>query len=213
VAAVSSLLRPVGPHPASVYWWRRALFGLAVLAVLALLWWALSALTGGDGDATTSPAPTESAQTAPTPSATPSASAEPTSTATPASGECTDDELTLDVLTDRTEYASDQDPRLTLRVVNSSERTCERDLGQAELELQVRSGDQVVWSSDHCNPGGDPEVVSLAPGDGERVTVLWDRARSAEGCPDDLGDVDAGDYVAVARVGSLNSSESAFNLQ
>jgi hypothetical protein len=211
VAAVSSLLRPVGPHPASVYWWRRLLFLIAVVVVLALLWWALSALTGGDGEATTSPAPTESAT--PSASATPTESTEPSATATSASAECADDELTVDVLTDRTEYASDQDPRLTLRVVNSSERTCQRDLGQAALELQVRSGDQVVWSSDHCNPGGDPKVVSLAPGDGERVTVLWDRGRSADGCPDDLGDVDPGDYVAVARVGSLNSSESAFTLQ
>ena len=212
---MSSLLRPVGPHPASVYWWRRLAFLVAVIVVLALLWWLISALTGGDGDATTAPAPSESTEATPTPTpaATPTASAEPTATTTPGSGECADDELTLDVLTDRTEYAANQDPRLTLRVVNSSARTCERDVGQAALELQIRSGEQVFWSSDHCNPGGDPDVVSLAPGDGERVTVLWDRGRSAEGCPDDLGDVDAGDYVAVARVGSLNSSESAFTLQ
>jgi len=210
---VSSLLRPVGPHSASVYWRRRLLFLVAVIVVLALLWWLISAVIGGDGDATTAPAPSESAAATPTPAATPTASAEPSATTTPASAECADDELTLDVLADRTEYAADQDPRLTLRVVNSSQRTCERDVGQAALELQVRSGEQVVWSSDHCNPGGDPEVVSLAPGDGERVTVLWDRGRSAEGCPEGLGDVDPGDYAAVARVGSLNSGESAFTLQ
>src|SRR5690606_6740436 len=58
VAVMSSLLHPVGPEPASVYWRRRIVVILGVVVVLGLLWWLIS--PGGSSApvaATASPTP------------------------------------------------------------------------------------------------------------------------------------------------------------
>jgi hypothetical protein len=100
-----------------------------------------------------------------------------------------------------------------LRVVNNGTTACRRDVGQAALELRVQAGEQREWSSDDCNPGGDPNVKTLQPGAAESVTVTWNRLRSAPGCPDGLGAAPPGDYQAFARAGTLTSTGAAFTLE
>jgi hypothetical protein len=121
--------------------------------------------------------------------------------------------LAITVRTDKASYAPGQDPLITLKVTNSSSAACRRDLGSAALELQVKAGTVREWSSDDCNPGGNPKLVTLQPGDSESVTVTWNRLRSAPGCPDGLGAAPPGAYESIGRAGTLVGGQADFRLE
>lgn len=226
---MSSLLRPVGPLPAAVYWRRRAAALLLLMLVVALLWWLIGALFGsGGGDAgqpvagnDASSSPTATVSTGPSPSvspaSSPAASASGTAAASPSASTevplCPDSALTISVRTDKASYAPGQEPLITLKVTNSSSAACRRDLGSAALELQVKAGTVREWSSDDCNPGGAPKIETLQPGDSDSVTVTWNRLRSAPDCPEGLGAAPAGAYQAIGRAGTLIGGQADFRLE
>ena len=203
-------MRPVGPHSPGVYWFRRLLVLVVVLLVIALVWWLFFKDDGSEPAAPVA-APTTSS---PTPSPTPT----PTKTRTPKTTEpaaplCEDDAIEVTVETDETSYPPDQEPTFTLAVKNTSAKACSRDVGQSALELRVSSGGQLVWSSDHCNPGGEERIQTLEPDDRFVQSVEWARATSAEGCPTPADSAEAGDYQVVARNLEIISEPAAFTLQ
>ncbi len=209
--------RPVGPEPAQTYWLRRAVLAAAVLLVVVLLLQLLG--RGGDDDrlaqepgdvaATTTP------RTLPTPgpsastSADPGASPDPSASATP----CADDALTVEAgATDESYEVGDQ-PRLELRITNTGSAPCSRDLGSAQVELQVVSGSDRIWSSDDCASGGEADVKVLQPGQAETSTVTWQGTRSLPGCQGDDEPADAGTYRVIGRVGELREEGGSFRLE
>ena len=209
--------RPVGPEPAQTYWLRRAVLAAAVLLVLVLL---LQLLPGGDDDdrlaqspadvpASATPGPTPSAST--DPSADPSATPDPSASASAAP--CGDDVLSVEAVATDESYAVGEQPRLELRITNTGTTPCSRDLGQAEVELQVVSGDDRIWSSDDCAPGGEADVTVLQPGEAETSTVTWPGTRSLPGCQGDDEPADAGTYRVNGRVGELREDGGSFVLE
>lgn len=217
---MSSLLRPVGPQPARVYWVRRLLVAVVVLGLVAVLWaWWGGRSSGDDVVAEPNPsgsaAPTEPGSGSPTPSAEPSGTTTETgSPSTPASKECDDSEIAVTVRTDRPTYTPEQNPNFAIIVTNTGTRTCERNVGQDALELTVRTakGD-AVWSSDDCSPGGDPQVKALAPGEAVDEVVNWPRRTSKPGCPSPAGTAEAGQYQLTGRAGTASSTPVDFTLQ
>ena len=209
--------RPVGPEPAQTYWLRRAVVAAAVLLVVVLLLQLLQQLGGGDGDedrlsqrgttasASPDPVPTPDASA----SATPDPSASPTASAAP----CTDDVLQVVAAASDESYAVGEQPRLELRITNSGATPCSRDIGQASVELQVVSGEDRIWSSDDCAPGGEPDLAVLQPGAVETSTVTWPGTRSLPGCQGDDEPADAGTYRVVGRVGEKREQGEKFVLQ
>ena len=208
--------RPVGPEPAQTYWLRRAVLAAAVLLVLVLL--LLQLLGGGDDDdrlaqqrpsaaASATPGPTPPASTSADPSATPDPSA--SASAAP----CGDDVLSVEAVATDESYAVGEQPRLELQVTNTGTAPCSRDLGQAEVELQVVSGDDRIWSSDDCAPGGETDLTVLQPGEAETSTVTWPGTRSLPGCQGDDEPADAGTYRVTGRVGELREDGSSFVLE
>ncbi len=219
-----SVLRPVGPLPARVYWVRRAL--AVVVAVLALLAasWAWGAVTGGGDDGTpsaTGPSPTSSGSVSPSPSSSPSVSPEPsasvsaspspkpTASGTPA---CADDDITVTAAVGSTTYPAGQDPRFTVKVVNTSKKACTRDVGQRAMEVRVSQGETLIWSSDHCAPGGGANVITLGPGKAYTTSVVWSRTLSEKGCPTDQPPAPAGTYALTGRNLKIVSEPVAFAL-
>lgn len=208
--------RPVGPEPAQTYWLRRAVLVAAALLVVLLL---AQLLGGGDddrlaqspADATASPSveplPTPGASASTDPSATPdpsaSASAEP----------CDETALSIEAGAADESYAVGEQPKLELRITNSGPAPCSRDLGQAQVELQVVSGDDRIWSSDDCASGGEAEVTVLQPGQAETSTVTWPGTRSEPGCQGDDEPADAGTYRVVGRVGDTLEEGGSFVLE
>ena len=200
--------RPVGPEPASTYWQRRAVFALGAVLLLALLTWLLT--RGGDDSDSLAQAPAPSA--APTASSSPSASvtASPTTSATPAATACAADALEVEASADADSYRVGASPRLSLSVKNTGAAACTVDLGQANVELVVFSGDDRIWSSDDCASGGGRAVTMLQPGKGQVQRVTWNGRRSQPGCKGEKARAQAGTYRVSGRVGQLRTEGEVF---
>lgn len=176
---------------------RRRLAALVVLVlIVALLWWAVSAviglLSGGDQQ---QPG-TEAGQTQPAASATDTAPPAPTpepEAPEPTPTEhveetpqvCTGTEVQVTAIVDAETYGPDQKPQLSMKLTNRAAKPCVIDVGTATQEYTIKSGEDVIWVSTHCQKNGKPQVVQLEPG--KEVTsppIEWVRERSA---PDTCG--------------------------
>lgn len=207
-------MRPVGPLSPGVYWFRRLLIAGVVVLVLALVWWLF--FRGDDGTtAATSgtPSPTPTATVSPSETATKTPKPKKTETTGPAAPLCADDAIEVTVATDEGQYPADVQPTFTLTVENVSGKACRRDVGQSALELRVSSGGTLVWSSDHCSPGGGVREQTLEPGDRFVQSVQWARATSEEGCPTPADSAEPGQYQVVARDLEIISEPVAFQLE
>jgi len=203
-----------------VYWFRRALIVLLVLALLAGLWWLFGSRGGGDGSAavagtatpTASPSPSSPSPSPTVSSSSPKATkkASPTVSKAP---DCRGQDLSVTVSTDAEVYPAGVEPKFSLTVANDSDVTCRRDVGQPALELRVSSRGSRVWSSDDCSPGGAKDVVEFEPGESVSQTVTWSRQTSQPGCPSDEPLVDPGQYEVLARNLKLLSEPATFTLQ
>lgn len=216
-----SVLHPVGPLPPRVYWVRRLVVAIAVVLALLLLTWAWGALTGGDneGGSGTTPGSTQSSSplvspsvtASPTQSESPSPSASPSKSAT-GTQECPASSIEVAATPNKTSYPAGEDPRFTVKVTNTSKKACKRDVGQKAMEVQVNQGKTLIWSSDHCAPGGEAKVVTLDPGKSYTTSVVWSRTLSKEGCPDNQPDAPAGTYALSGRNLTVESDPVAFAL-
>ncbi|MEH1055795.1 hypothetical protein V6U89_11360 [Micromonospora sp. CPCC 206171] len=224
----------VGPLPSAVYWRRRAVvLGAGLLFLIVLLYscnqsgdtattpQARSTPTSPAAD----PAPTGSASGSAVPTGTPdapdsgggpagdpgttttSAAAPPVVPAGPAvvdDGTCTDAELSVTSQALPSEVRRGALVDLTLRVKNTAERTCSRDVGADLQELYVKRGAEKVWSSDTCGTGKGSDVQSFTPGFERSYQLTWngkDVSRCAGGVA--AGPTPpAGTYQVFARVGT-----------
>lgn len=206
-----AVLHPRGPLPPGVYWRRR---GLTLLAFVVLVLLA-SRACGSDGT------PTASVSQTPAPSVTPSVTktaAPPKKTATPspsatATGPCTPADLVLNARADADTYPGGRRPVLTIGIKNGGAAPCTYDVGQANREILVTSGNDRVWSSDDCSPGGAAQVVTLQPGaKPTEFSVTWSRQRSRPDCPAARREAAAGTYRVVGRFGDQTSAHDSFTL-
>ncbi len=218
-------MHPVGPQPPSVYWVRRAVVIVVLLAILALLVWFLGGRgDGGDGAAadagpttSASPSPSDSPDASPSASASKSKSPKPSKTGSASASStapvaCKDSAISVTASTDAASYPVGSTPRLRMRITNSSDTACKRDVGAPANELIINFEGSQFWSSDDCNPGGDPDVVVLDPKQSYSVTYTWMGNQSKEGCPSGLDAAGAGTYELVGRNGDLRSEPQAFSL-
>ena len=222
--AVSGLLSPVGPEPSVVYWVRRAALLLAVLTLLAGVWWFFGLRGSSGGGAQVEPAPSgpSSSAVAPSPqqstpapsesSAEPAPSDEPTDEASADVTDCRDSAIQVDATTDASTYAIGSAPRLTLTITNSGDVACKRDVGPKANELEITSGGFHVWSSDDCNPNDKTKVVTLDPGGKVGSGITWNGRLSAAGCPSEGSVAKPGRYELVGRNGDVTSDKTPFAL-
>jgi len=212
---VTGVVHPVGPEEPVVYWRRRLMFGLAALVTLIVL---VRSFTGGEDPApvAASIAPTAEAVVAtPIPSvvaALPTPEIlQPTAQPVPAvaEGECSDADTSIRVEVDRETTAVGEGVHINMVVKNISEKTCKRDVGSGANEVTVISGPALIWSTDHCNPNTDKDLVELAPGQEWNVKVVWIGKQTSTGCKV-TNMADPGAYWAHGRNSSLNSDGVKF---
>jgi hypothetical protein len=220
---VTGVVHPVGPEEPQVYWRRRLMIGLAALVTLIVF---ISSFTGGDDPVpvAASAVPTaEAGVAAPESSPAPTvAVASPTPevlqpTAQPtvpvvAEGECSDADTSIRVEVDRETTAVGEGVHVNMVVKNISDKTCKRDVGSGANEVTVISGPALIWSTDHCNPNTDKDLVELAPGQEWNVKVVWIGKQTATGCKV-TNMADPGAYWAHGRNSSLNSDGVKFVVQ
>lgn len=229
---MSSFRRPVGPESSRVYWRRRALvLGVLLLIVVVVVLivvgrgsGASSASapgasasagesSGADGSGT---APGAGSPTSPSsPSAAPSSSAgAPSASAAPGdAAACSDGQIELTPVLDKTAYGPTDDPQIAMSIKNTGSDACHMDLGSAQQVLTISSGAEQYWSSKDCQTGGTNQDVTIKAGQ-ELTTpaIEWDRTRSSTTtCDSSRPSVTGGgaSYHLQVGVGDLESKESA----
>lgn len=251
------VFRPVGSLSPAVYWRRRALVAVVLIAALVLLW---TLFTGGGNGSDRHPTADGTHHASVTPSRTPATitpspgaggppappdgdgadasrsaggsgdsggSGGPSGSGGSGSGTvsgvdagtpptCPDAALRLTVDTDRTQYQPGDHPMIRLTLTNTSAVACSRDVGAAQQEALVYagrvSGPDRFWSSNDCDPGGDPDVRTIDVGVSLHFSVTWAAVSSQPNCTGTSTPAAPGDYSVVARVGSLRSDPARITL-
>jgi len=129
-----------------------------------------------------------------------------------ADGECSDADTSIRVEVDRETTAVGEGVHIKMIVKNISAVTCKRDVGSGANEVTVISGPALIWSTDHCNPSTDKDLVELAPGQEWSVNVVWIGKQTAKGCKV-RNMAEPGAYWAHGRNASLNSDGVRFVVQ
>lgn len=223
---MSSLLRPVGHLPASVYWFRRGL----VLAVLVLLIVLISNLFGGGGDAqnaaasdpepnpTTAPpasaptsTPTSAGTTAATKTPTPTPKPKPTKTTPPTDLPCKSSDVTITALPANRKIVSGSMLNFVVQLVPTGDG-CKAAVGTDKLTLTVMSGKDLIWSTTQCEKAIQNATLVVAKGKQAAVTVPWDGHRSRPGCLPGQPVAKPGTYVVKAEYNGRPSGAQAFQV-
>lgn len=200
-------LHPVGPLPASVYWRRRVVLLVLLVAGLLLL---RSCVGGSEAPrrtgTTASPKPTTSTRAGTTPS--PTRSPVRTGPVT-----CADSVLRLAVTSDLRTYPQGTSPRFTVRVTNTSGTSCRRDLGGKQVELRVYSGEDRIWSSDDCGDTDGRLLQTIGARSYLETVMTWPGTRSRPGCAGERPKAQPGTYFVRLRVGTLTTSGAVFSVR
>lgn len=181
---MSTFKNPVGPQPSKVYWRRRLIVGLGLLAVILIIV-LLFVRPGADqtapdstGNVTATDDPAAGNETG----AGTDAVTDPAATPAPdaaADGSCDASDITVEAKTDATTYAAGVNPMLSLSVTNTGEEACTMNVGTDVQEYRITSGEELIWSSKDCQQ--DPVALQqeLAPDTPVDSTPFgWDRTRS-----------------------------------
>jgi hypothetical protein len=205
--------QPLGPESVATYWRRRVVVAVLAAVLLAALVAgavaAASALSGDAddtlsvGDATASPGAPEDR----------SGDATESPAQAPPVPVCADDDLEVQTTAPVADVGVGSSLSLTIAVRNTGDVACRRGLGQGAVEIVITSGEDRIWSSDDCAPGGDEGEVVLEPGASQSARATWPGTRSAPDCPPDQPAAQPGTYRLNGRVGELVAPGMVFRVQ
>lgn len=155
---MSSLLDPVGPHPRSVYWRRRAIVLVVLALLIAGIVTLVNAIFAGGGS----------------PTATSTDAATPAAITT-----CDAKDISLTANTDQDSYAKGEKPQLTMTITNTGTTTCTFEVGSDKQKFVITSGADAIWDSSVCQTAAEPFTQQFDPGQSVTTNPLqWGRARS-----------------------------------
>lgn len=202
---MSTLRHPVGPQPPSVYWRRRAIVGLGVLAVVIVI--VLIFVRPGAGEPAATPAPTSTSSPAATDSATAEPSTDPSDIAA-----CDPSTVRLTAVTDASSYGNSEQPMLSMEIENVGAAPCSFDVGTGAQEYVITSGADQIWTSADCQEDPTESVIVLEPSQTLATTPFaWDRTRSsADTCSGKRPEVIAGgaSYHLTVKLGEAESADT-----
>ena len=197
---MSTFRNPVGPQPTNVYWRRRLIVGLGIVAVIVIILLIVFSPKGG------TPTAIET-----TPANVPSSSAPPTDDSADAPA-CDKDDVAVTALTDKKAYAEGELPQISFQIANTGDAACTVNAGSDVQVYTITSGDETIWTSTDCQ--SDPVAATAVLAAGEKTESQpfeWDRTRSsAKTCDDeDLPKVTAkgATYRVAVAVDGIESAE------
>jgi hypothetical protein len=225
------VLHPVGKLPAAVYWRRRVVLLILVLAVCGGgAWLGLNLVAARDGAGSAASAtgtrpvpalervvPSLEAIATPTPPLIPTG-AETSVLATSsvpdpvAGGPCTDDMIGLEVHTPGSAAVGTK-PTFELLVSNVSAVPCVRalDKGLQELALYDAAGVR-IWGSNDCFPEVSSDPRTIAPGEVVTIPLIWGGLTSEPTCTAARTNPGPGNYVVRGRLDTKVSPDAPFTL-
>ncbi|BDZ45172.1 hypothetical protein [Naasia aerilata] len=206
-----SIGNPGGPQPSRVYWRRRIVVLLGLLAVIAVV--VLIVVR-------------PSAEAVPAASVTPSPTAvapAPVETAAPPAADgtippCAPGQVQVTALTDKGEYAPGELPQLSWTISNVGAAPCSLNAGTSQQVFTITSGSDTIWTSTDCQSNGADAPYTLPPSSSgvepaQSTPLPWDRVRSSpdscdtEDRPEAVGG--GATYHFDVSVGGFPASDSA----
>ena len=203
---MSTFRTPVGPQPNKVYWRRRLIVGLGLLAVIVII----ILIVSKPGSGTPSPAGTAATSSSSTKSAT------PTAASTNDAKACDPKKVAVEAVTDASSYEAGINPVLSFTLKSSATTPCTFQAGSDVQEYRVTSGEELIWDSKDCQTTPTAAAVvlqPLIPKQGPSLT--WDRTRSAaDTCAAARTPVTAAgaSYHLVIKVDGITSNDKQFIL-
>ncbi len=174
---MSTIRNPVGPLPPEIYWRRRIVLGIGVLAVVLII--VLIIVRPGTGDPADQPTPDPQTTETAGPGDEPAAGGDVTT--------CDPSQVTVSPVTDAEVYPAGQQPLLSLTLLNTGTVACTMQAGSDVQSYVITSGSDSIWASTDCQEPGLPAEVTLQPGEPVPTTPFaWSRTRSS---PDDCAAV------------------------
>lgn len=189
----------MGPQSARVYWRRRLVVGLGILAVIIVI---ILIVVRPGGGGTPTPVGTKTAI-----ATTPKASTTPI-----AGGTCIPANLTLTAVTDKDSYAAGEKPQISMSLKNNGSAPCSLNMGSTQQDLAITSGSEKIWDSKDCQTGAVDATVTIKAG--ETLTtpaIAWDRTRSSKTtCTATRTEVTAGgaSYHLGVTLGAISSKDT-----
>ncbi len=171
---MSTFKHPVGPQPSGVYWRRRLIVALGLVAVVVVI----ILIVVRPGSSSGEPAKHPSAANTHTPAADPTSI--PTSSASASGQPCKAADVRVEAVTDSDSYAAGQLPQLSIAITNTGSTACKIDAGTAQQVFTITSGTEVYWKSTDCQTDKVDAEVLLKPGKtiSSQTPITWDRTRS-----------------------------------
>ncbi|GAA1696606.1 hypothetical protein GCM10009792_15760 [Microcella alkalica] len=212
---MQSLRQPVGPLPPQVYWRRRLVVGIGLLAVILIVVLILVRPGAEQAGASNPDAPAASEP----PADEAGAADEPAQPADPANpNACTPDQVQVAAVTDADSYPAEVQPLLSLTLTNTGSTPCVATVGTDVQEYVITSGSDRIWSSTDCQQNPSPAEVTLEPGAPLSTTPFsWQRVRSEPGgaCEGERTAAIGGGatYRLTVTIGGLTSEAKPFVLQ
>ncbi|WP_258724445.1 hypothetical protein [Cellulomonas sp. NS3] len=201
------VLKPAGPLPARVYWFRRLVVVGIPLVLVAVVVWVLVGRGGASPDDGAGADPGQDAAPA-------TGTTEPAEEDDATPRACDPQTLGLTLTADGTSYAAGAIPTLTVALSNDGPAPCLIDVGEAQREIVIMSGADRIWSSRDCaGPETQAREILLAPGTADTTQLQWQRVRSAEGCPADQPAAQPGTYSAALTLGPIAPAPVVFVLE
>jgi hypothetical protein len=207
---------PDGPA-AEAYWRRRTIALGAVVAVLGLVAWACSA---GEEQTAGRPAQNAAAQSPSLtvmPTVTVTVTTEATTAVRPSersSGNaCERRDVVIGLAATKDTYAGTDRPRFRLTAVNTGQRACRFAVGPKELEIQITSGSDRLWTSARCARRSGSSVRLLRRGVPYVQTIVWDRKRASGDCTRSRPAARPGTYVAAIKSDKIKAEKQVFRLR
>jgi hypothetical protein len=196
---MSTFRNPVGPQSPAVYWRRRLLVALGLVAVVVVI--VLIVVRPGSG------APSGGTGPSGTPSPNPSASV---STDPDEVAACDPAKVTVEAVTNAVAYDPGVNPQLQLVLKSTATAPCTIEAGSDVQVFTITSGDEVIWTSTDCQVDPQAQVQLLNPGvPVSSASLTWDRTRSsADTCGTEREQVTAGgaSYHLAVAVGDIESA-------
>lgn len=170
---------PARRHSPAVYRRRRLVVLLGLVAVIVAIVLIIvrpgasqGEETGGGG--TANPPATSAPQTT-------AASGTPSADGATDDGACAPEQVVVEAVTNKTEYAEGEQPELSVTITNTGEAACTLNAGTTAQVFTIKSGDETYWTSTDCQTSPSDAQISLEPGDpiSSAVPIIWDRTRSS----------------------------------
>jgi hypothetical protein len=125
---------------------------------------------------------------------------------------CAAHDLEVTAATNATTYPAGTLPRLSAVVRNVSTRPCRLETSPGARTWTVVSGSDRIWTSSDCTISGVRSNSRLGAGKTVAYALVWNRHRSAKGCPADTPAAGVGTYQLQVTIDGAAADTVVFHL-